>query len=81
MSASATSGGVVAAYFLPGGYRQLSPALPPGAAIQALARVDYVDSGAAVGPVGVPATWARGGLLLAAASRRRRGRPVAVPAS
>lgn len=78
---NATSGGVVAASFLPGGFRQLSPLLPPGAATTALRRVDYFDAGAALGPVGVLSAWALGGLLvLAVVSRMRRVRPVAVPA-
>ena len=77
---NATSGGVVAASFLPGGFRQLSPALPPGAATQALGRVDYFDAGAALGPVAVLVAWALGGLLLVAVRGRRRARPVAVPA-
>jgi hypothetical protein len=81
---NATSGGVVAAYFLPGGYRQLSPALPPGATTEALRRVDYFDPGAAFGPVAMLAAWALGGLLLLVsvlvAGRRRRTRPLASPA-
>jgi hypothetical protein len=78
---NATSGGVVAASFLPGGFRQLSPVLPPGATTEALRRVDYFDPGAALGPVAVLAAWALGGLLLlVAVSGRRRVRPVAVPA-
>ena len=80
---NATSGGVVAATFLPGGYRQLSPALPAGAATRALGRVDYFHSGAAAarGPVAVLAAWALGGLLLlVVVSGRRQLRPVAVPA-
>jgi hypothetical protein len=79
---NATSGGAVAASFLPGGFRQLSPALPPGAATEALGRVDYFDPGAALWPVVVLAAWALGGLLLlvVVARRRPRVRPVAVPA-
>jgi hypothetical protein len=80
---NATSGGAVSAYFLPGGFRQLSPALPPGAATKALGRVDYFDAGAALGPVVVLAAWALGGLLLLlllAVRGRRRVRPLAVPA-
>jgi hypothetical protein len=77
---NATSGGVVAASFLPGGFRQLSPALPPGAATAALGRVDYFDAGAALGPVAVLVAWALGGLMLVAVRGRRRARPVAVPA-
>jgi hypothetical protein len=75
---NATSGGVVAASFLPGGYRQLSPLLPPGAAITALRRVDYFGSVAVLGPVVVLAAWALGALLLLAvvAGGRRRARPV-----
>jgi hypothetical protein len=77
---NATSGGVVAASFLPGGFRQLSPLLPPGAATTALRRVDYFDPGGALGPVVVLVAWALGGLLLVAVRGRRRARPVAVPA-
>jgi hypothetical protein len=82
---NATSGGVVPASFLPGGFRQLSPALPPGAATRALGRVDYFDPGAALGPVVVLAAWALGGLLLllllvVAVRGRWRVRPVSVPA-
>jgi hypothetical protein len=78
---NATSGGVVAASFLPGGFRQLSPLLPPGAATTALRRVDYFDPGAALGPVVVLAAWALGGLLpLAPTSGRWRVRAAAVPA-
>jgi hypothetical protein len=80
---NATSGGVVSASFLPGGFRQLSPALPAGAATRALGRVDYFHSGAAaaLGPVAVLAAWALGGLLLlVVVSGRRQLRPVAVPA-
>jgi hypothetical protein len=79
---NATSGGVVAASFLPGGFRQLSPVLPPGAATAALGRVDYFDAGAALGPVAVLVAWALGALLLLmlVTGNRRRARPVAVPA-
>jgi hypothetical protein len=80
---NATSGGVVSAHFLPGGFRQLSPALPPGAATTALVRVDYFDPGGALGPVTVLAAWALGGLLLlvaVAVHGRRWVRPVTVPA-
>ncbi len=78
---NATSGGVVPASFLPGGFRQLSPALPPGAATKALGHMDYFDPGAALGPVAVLAAWALGGLLLlvVVTGNRRRARPVAVP--
>src|SRR6266511_3696 len=78
---NATSGGVVAASFLPGGFRQLSPALPTGAATKALGHMDYFDPGAALGPVAVLAAWALGGLLLlvVVTGNRRRARPVAVP--
>jgi hypothetical protein len=80
---NATSGGVVAASFLPGGFRQLSPALPPGAATRALGRVDYFDPAAALGPVAVLVAWALGGLLLLVlvAGNRRRARPATAPAS
>jgi hypothetical protein len=77
---NATSGGVVAASLLPGGFRQLSPVLPPGAATQALGRVDYFDPGAALGPVVVLAAWALGALLLllvVVVTGRRRARPAA----
>jgi hypothetical protein len=78
---NATSGGVVSAYFLPGGFRQLSPALPAGATTRALGRVDYFYSGHVLGPVTILAAWALGGLLLLlVVSGRRRTRPVAVPA-
>jgi hypothetical protein len=78
---NATSGGVVPAWFLPGGFRQLSPALPPGAATQAMARVDYFDAAGVLGPVAVLAAWALGGLLLVVAVRGlRRVPPIAVPA-
>jgi hypothetical protein len=78
---NATSGGVVAASFLPGGYRQLSPALPPGATTEALRRVDYFDPGAALGPIAVLAAWTLGGLLLlVVVTGMRRTRPVASPA-
>jgi hypothetical protein len=80
---NATSGGVVSASFLPGGFRQLGPVLPAGAAIRALGRVDYFHSGAAaaLGPVTVLAAWVLGGLLLlVVVSGRRQLRPVAVPA-
>lgn len=79
---NATSGGVVPASFLPGGFRQLSPALPPGAATRALGRVDYFDPGAALGPVAVLVAWALGGLLLlvVVTGNRQRTRPVALPA-
>jgi hypothetical protein len=79
---NATSGGVVAASFLPSGFRQLSPALAPGAATQALGRVDYFDAGAALGPVAVLVAWALGALLLlvVVTGNRRRARTVAVPA-
>jgi hypothetical protein len=77
---NATSGGVVAASFLPGGFRQLSPVLPAGAATQALSRVDYFDPGGALGPVVVLAAWALGGLLLMAVrGRRRRDRSPSQP--
>ncbi len=82
---NATSGGVVSAYFLPGGYRQLSPALPPGATTEALGRVDYFDPGAALGPIAVLAAWTLGGLILLVsvlvAGNRRRTRPLAAPAA
>jgi hypothetical protein len=80
---NATSGGVVPASFLPGGFRQLSPALPPGAATRALGRVDYFDPGAALGPVAVLVAWALGGLLLlvVVTGNRRRTRPVTLPAT
>src|SRR6266545_1837596 len=55
---NATDGGVVAASFLPGGFRQLSPALPTGAATDALRRVDYFDPAAALGPGAVLAEQA-----------------------
>lgn len=77
---SATSGGVVPASFLPGGFRQLSPALPPGAATAALRRVDYFDAAAALGPVVVLAAWALGALLVLVVRSWWRARPVAVPA-
>jgi hypothetical protein len=77
---NATNGGVVAASFLPGGYRQLSPLLPPGAATTALRRVDYFGSVAVLGPVVVLAAWALVCLLLLLAvvvtGSRRRPRPV-----
>lgn len=77
---NATSGGVVAASFLPAGFRQLSPALPAGAATQALGRVDYFDAGAALGPLVVLAAWALGGLLVlvVVVSGRRRVRVTAL---
>jgi hypothetical protein len=77
---NATSGGVVASSFLPGGFRQLSPVLPAGAATQALGRVGYFDPRAALGPVVVLAAWVLGGLLLVAVRGRRRPPPIAVPA-
>jgi hypothetical protein len=57
-------------------------ALPRGAATAALGRVDYVDAGAALGPVVVLAAWALGGLLLliVVTGNRRRTRPAAIPA-
>ena len=77
---NATNGGVDAASFLPGGYRQLSPLLPPGAATTALRRVDYFGSVAVLGPVVVLAAWALVCLLLLLAvvvtGSRRRARPV-----
>jgi hypothetical protein len=44
--------------------------------------VDYVDAGAALGPVAVLAAWALGGLLLlmVVTCNQRRTRPVAIPA-
>jgi len=69
---NATDGGVVAASFLPGGFRQLSPALPPGAATDALRRVDYFDPAAALGPVAVLAVWALAGLFLLVVMTGRR---------
>jgi hypothetical protein len=80
---NATSGGVAAASFLPGGYRQLSPLLPPGAATTALRRVDYFDAAGVLGPVVVLAGWALGALLLlllVAVRGRRRTRPAIAPA-
>jgi hypothetical protein len=78
---NATSGGVVAASFLPSGFRQLSPVLPAGAATKALGRVDYFDADAALGPAAVLAAWALGALLLVVvAGNQRPPRPVAVPA-
>jgi hypothetical protein len=73
---NATSGGVVAASFLPAGFRQLSQALPPGAATTALRRVDYFGSVAVLGPVMVLAAWALSGLLLVAVRGRRQVRAV-----
>src|SRR6266545_1395494 len=69
---NATDGGVVAASFLPGGFRQLSPALPTGAATDALRRVDYFDPAAALGPVAVLAVWALAGLFLLVVMTGRR---------
>ena len=79
---NATSGGVVPASFLPGGFRQLSLVLPQGGATRALGRVAYFDPGAALQPIAVLAAWALGGLILLVlvTGNRRRARPVAVPA-
>lgn len=78
---NATSGGAVSTYLLPDGFRQLSPALPTGAATQALSRVNYFDSVSALEPVAVLVAWALGALLVlllpaAVTGRRRRARPV-----
>lgn len=70
---NAASGGAVSAYFLPDGFRQLSPWMPPGAATRALADVAYFDASTAWPPVLILLAWGAGALLLLFVADRQRG--------
>jgi hypothetical protein len=67
------AGGATPTYFLPDGFRQLTPALPSGAATQALRHLAYFDPAAATRPVLVLAAWAAtSAVVIAVLARRRR---------
>ncbi|HEY5985216.1 MAG TPA: hypothetical protein VIV12_02355 [Streptosporangiaceae bacterium] len=69
------AGGATPVYFLPAGFRHLTPALPSGAATQALRHLAYFDPGAAARPVLVLAAWAAVSAVVTAVLARRRRAP------
>ena len=70
-----SSGGPAGPYFLPDGYRALSPWMPAGQLLDALRRALYLDGNGVAGPVLVLTAWFVAGVvltLLGTAFRRRR---------
>lgn len=75
---NATSGAVIGADLLPGIARSISAALPPGAAVRAIADLSYFQGSGAITPMITLATWAiSAGLLVAVRSRTRATRATA----
>ncbi len=68
---NATSGGAVPAAFLPDGFRQISPLLPPGAATNALRDIAYFDPANILPAVLVLSGWTVGALLLLLLGNRK----------
>ncbi|NBM19887.1 DUF3533 domain-containing protein [Streptomyces sp. GC420] len=73
-----SAGGPYPYPLLPGFWRDIGPALPPGAATWAARSIAYFDGNAVTGPLLVLSAWAAAGVavtLAASGLRRRRRRP------
>lgn len=75
---NSTSGGTLGVALLPGPARWISAVLPPGAAIRAVADLDYFHGAHLTGPLLTLAAWIVAAAVLVHFKERRRDAPVAV---